>query len=66
MASAERRVVEAKKTITKKELRDIFPRVELLYNYLEDREGLYLPYFKNTKNRDQSITVDYLYDTVID
>ncbi len=36
--------------------------MESLYNYLESEKGVYLPYFLDAKNRDQSITIVDLFD----
>ncbi len=54
--------MDVRKPIPKQELREIFPTVGTLYNYLEDKKGLYLPFYGGDGNRDQSITVDYLFE----
>ena len=56
--------MEVRREISKKELWERFPTVRHLYSYLEDKKGLYLPYYEDMKNRDQAITIDYLVEVL--
>src|SRR5690242_5023322 len=56
--------MDLRKEIPKRELREKFPTAESLYSHLEIAKGFYLPVYEDAQNRDQAITIDYLFDVL--